>query len=317
MNATPDELIQLLTKKELFVTYTELIKDASPTDNEMELLKVRKEALIKYGPAFEEKKLELYLCHRVEDLPEHGSTTWFTFVDPEVLQGYVPPNALKASQNPSIIGALFGFKGEVTPTAVESTHRNNDTPGIEPWTGRTTDFSGSWQSVRLEGDMDSVLSQAGMGFVGRTASSASGHGATTVRQVICQEGDEIEVTDPGSKHTSKLRVGGGPQETVDLVTGVHCEATPFWTETGVLETIHRISKHPTLFTRRWIEGEEMVLEKATAGTSGGAQARRYFTRVEEDSGAQEESPAKLTGSPASKLAQESPASEPVQEPQQV
>ncbi|CAK0882423.1 unnamed protein product [Prorocentrum cordatum] len=137
------------------------------------------------------------------------------------------------------------------------------------------DFTGSWQCIRVEGDMHRFLQHMGLSPIMCEAAKNAHYGAGHQLQTISQEGDFLSVVDQLKVTvTMKCQVGLGPQRSFDL-EGRSVTVTPTWDgQTLCVETTTG-SGEPFATSRRFYEGDEMVLELTSPA---GATTRRIFCR---------------------------------------
>jgi hypothetical protein len=166
--------------------------------------------------------------------------------------------------------------GSSKPSSTPS-HGRLDVEGTVAGAPRATaerpDFTGSWQCIRVEGDMPGFLQDMGLTPLQREAARSARYGAGLQMQMITQEGDNFTVVDQlKTTNTMKFQVGLGPQRSCDL-EGRPVTITPTWEgQTLCVETATEDGM-PWASSRRFYEGDEMVMELSSPA---GNTTRRIF-----------------------------------------
>jgi hypothetical protein len=145
------------------------------------------------------------------------------------------------------------------------------------------DFSGRWLLERIDGDMESLLFDAGFNWALRKIAKGMKYGIGKAVQDIQQDGDSfVVVHETGYKTTTnRFRAGAGDHEAV-APDGSTVIAKAHW-DGDVLHTGMRKpngSKLPSM-SRRMV-GTEMVIESST---SSGEVVSRYYVKQGGDSAA--------------------------------
>lgn len=150
-----------------------------------------------------------------------------------------------------------------------------DVEGIVTEAAERPDFTGSWQCIRVDGDIYGFLQDMGLSPIMCEAAKKARYGAGHQLQMITQEGDHFSVVDQlKTIVTMSCRVGFGPQASCDL-EGKPVTVTPTWDgQTLCVETMTG-SGEPFATSRRFLEGDEMVLELTSPA---GATMRRIFCK---------------------------------------
>jgi len=125
-----------------------------------------------------------------------------------------------------------------------------------PW-----DFGGSWICTGVSGNMEAFLTDMGLNDQLRSAAATARYGVGRQVQNIAQVGDSFVIQNIlKAPVTMRFRVGGGVQGSLDQ-EGKPIVIEPRWDETGALHvTSKRESGELIAHTRRFFEGEMMVLE---------------------------------------------------------
>jgi hypothetical protein len=150
-----------------------------------------------------------------------------------------------------------------------------DVEGIVAEAAGRPDFTGSWQCVRVDGDVYGFLQDMGLSPIMCEAARSAHYGAGHQLQIITQEGDHFTVVDQlKTTVTMKCQVGVGPQASCDL-EGKPVTVTPTWD--GQTLCVETMTGSGELFatSRRFLEGDEMLLELTSPA---GATMRRIFCK---------------------------------------
>jgi hypothetical protein len=135
-------------------------------------------------------------------------------------------------------------------------------------------FSGSWVMNRVEGDMDQLLADAGVGWALRKMAKGVNWGIGKNFQEISQNGNDFVIVHKAPMNTTTMRfhVGSGYQETVG-VDGkpILCDAT--WDEQSLIILCKTQAGKEHAPARRYLEDDCMVIETKT---SKGEIVRRFF-----------------------------------------
>ncbi|CAJ1387104.1 unnamed protein product [Effrenium voratum] len=130
---------------------------------------------------------------------------------------------------------------------------------------------GEWIMDTVEGDMEAVLKDLGVGYMKRTMMYGIGYGVNVMEFHINQEGSKVLITGktPLGDKEMTLETGGKPFDYMDPTTDELTQATAQWEgEKLRLKT----DKEDSL---RYVEGGQLVLETTT---SSGAKAIRKMRR---------------------------------------
>lgn len=148
---------------------------------------------------------------------------------------------------------------------------NGGTSKEGPW-----DFGGSWICTAVSGNMEAFLSDMGLSDQLRQAAASARYGVGRQVQNIAQVGDSFVIQNIlKAPVTMRFRVGGGSQGSLDQ-EGKPIVIEPRWDETGALVvTSKRESGELIAHTRRFFEGESMVLELTSPC---GTVVKRVFER---------------------------------------
>jgi hypothetical protein len=138
------------------------------------------------------------------------------------------------------------------------------------------DFSGRWVLSSIEGDFDAFLADIGTKWMLRKMARSVGYGVGRSVQDISLDGDEFIVVSEGGPTITKLvlHIGGGEEQSIGLdgdpvMVLARWEGQALWMESRRMDG----TKLPP--TRRYLDGEEMVVENST---SSGLMVRRLFTK---------------------------------------
>jgi len=147
------------------------------------------------------------------------------------------------------------------------------------------DFSGEWKMVRYEGDFETWMKEAGVGWASRKAASAAGFGVNGTFVSVKQSGEQISITSKSIKGTTlqELKIDGSAQDDADLISSKAIKVLPRWEEvndsmTFTVEAPASMNKGDavtTPLTRRYLQGESMVVERTN---SSGTLIRLFFSK---------------------------------------
>jgi len=141
------------------------------------------------------------------------------------------------------------------------------------------DFSGSWVLNRVEGDFEALMADAGVSWAIRKMAKSMNYGAGLVTQTVEQDGNSLAITfqnGPGqAPSVMRLVVGGGVQTTSNE-DGSDVTLQPRWEDHSLCLTGKTASGSNLQPARRFLSGEEMVIESRT---SQGLAVRRYFAKA--------------------------------------
>eukprot|EP00930_Biecheleria_cincta_P040416 TRINITY_DN2769_c0_g1_i1.p1 TRINITY_DN2769_c0_g1~~TRINITY_DN2769_c0_g1_i1.p1 ORF type:complete len:395 (-),score=95.04 TRINITY_DN2769_c0_g1_i1:228-1412(-) len=143
-------------------------------------------------------------------------------------------------QKPSNQAASTGVAGGLLERAASQSNGSKD--------DCHADFSGTWQCVKADGDLDAVCADIGLGMIARTAIQAFGYGAGRVIRVYEQKGDHVKVTEKGLEETVEEWDIIGEEQLVDA-------KEPF------LQTTYWDKAHPKVLVM-----ERKDVHKKTPGT---------------------------------------------------
>lgn len=122
------------------------------------------------------------------------------------------------------------------------------------------DFGGSWICVRIAGDMETFLTDMGLSEVVRKTARDARYGVGRQVQNIAHAGDAFVIQNIlQAPLTMRFRVGAGLQESVDQ-EGKPILIDPSWDGESLRVTSKRESGELIANTRRYFEGDSMVLE---------------------------------------------------------
>jgi len=137
------------------------------------------------------------------------------------------------------------------------------------------DFGGSWICVRITGDMEAFLVDMGLSETLRNAARHARYGTGRQVQNIAQVSDAFVIQNIlKAPVTMRFRVGGGVQESVDQ-EGKPILIEPSWDGDALRVTSKRENGELIAHTRRFFEGEFMVLELTSPS---GSVVSRVFER---------------------------------------
>lgn len=136
-------------------------------------------------------------------------------------------------------------------------------------------FSGRWRLRHIDGDVEPLLVDAGVGWALRKLAKSMNYGLGKQTQDIQQTGDDFIVVMEGGPRvtTMKFRMGAGAQKTVGL-DGNPVTVNPWWDGQACMMTMGKpagVSTPRPL--ARYFLGSEMVIE---ATTSDGRAVKRFF-----------------------------------------
>lgn len=139
-------------------------------------------------------------------------------------------------------------------------------------------FSGLWQLVRVEGDMEALMLDAGFSWSVRTMARGANYGVGLSSLTIAQDGDHISISYHSglASHSSELRVGAGEQETLHE-DGTAIIAVPWWDGPALRVECRRKDNSMAMQpAKRYLQDEELVCESTT---SRGEVVKRFYARA--------------------------------------
>jgi len=147
------------------------------------------------------------------------------------------------------------------------------------------DFNGEWKMVRYEGDFETWLKEAGVGWASRKAASAAGFGVNGTFASIQGTEEQIRIQSKSIKGTTlqELKLDGSEQDDKDIVHGTPIRVIPHWEDIDgktVLTVEAPASKNKsgtvsTPLTKRYIDGDSMTVERTNAS---GTLVRLVFVK---------------------------------------
>lgn len=180
-----------------------------------------------------------------------------------------PPSQREEKQKPSNLATSTGAAGSLLEhTASQPKATSNDKNTCHP------DFSGTWQCVKADGDLDAVLADIGLGMMARTAIQVFGYGAGRVIRIYEQEGDHVKLTEKAIEETvQEWDIDGGEQV---IATKEPFLQKTYWDATNpkvlVIEgkDVHKETPRAWTTTRQYfLDGmeDEFVLETTSSGSN--------------------------------------------------
>lgn len=140
------------------------------------------------------------------------------------------------------------------------------------------DFGGSWICVQVVGDMEAFLSDMGLTAELRQAARDARYGVGRQVQNVAQVGDDFVIQNILKVPvTMRFRVGAGAQQSVDQ-EGKPILIDPWWDGDSLKVTSKRGSGELIAHSRRYFEGESMVLELTSPPSPNGTVVSRFFDR---------------------------------------
>lgn len=145
------------------------------------------------------------------------------------------------------------------------------------------DFSGTWQCVKADGDLDAVFADIGLGMIARTAIQAFGYGAGRVIRIYEQEGDHVKMTEKALEETVQEWDIIGREQVI--ATKEPFLQKTYWDATNpkvlVIEgkDVHKKTPRTWTTTRQYfLDGteDEFVLETTSSGSN---VARWTYQRI--------------------------------------
>jgi len=142
------------------------------------------------------------------------------------------------------------------------------------------DFSGRWVLSSIEGDFDAFLADIGTKWMLRKMARSVGYGVGRSVQDISLDGDEFIVVSEGGPTITKLvlHIGGGEEQSIGL-DGDPIMVCARWEGQALCMESKRMDGSRLPPTRRYLDGEEMVVENST---SSGLMVRRLFTKEQKN-----------------------------------
>jgi len=147
------------------------------------------------------------------------------------------------------------------------------------------DFTGEWKMVRYEGDFETWMKEAGVGWASRMAASAAGFGVNGTFASIQQSETQITIKSKSIKGTTlqELRLDSGDQDDADVVSSKPIKVSVRWEEekgTTILVVEAPAAKNKAgsvsvPLTRRYLEGDGMIAERTNCS---GTVVRLFFVR---------------------------------------
>jgi len=178
-----------------------------------------------------------------------------------------PPSQREEKQKPSTRFATPRTAGSLQPAAGDC-HPN---------------FSGTWQCVKADGELDAMFADIGIGVIARTAVQAFGYGAGRDIRIYEQEGSHVRMTEKALEETVQEWDITGEEQVV--ATPDPFLQTSYWDEKNpevlVLEAKDERKRAPKTWTttrQYFLDGmeNEFVLETTS---SGGNVARWTYQRI--------------------------------------
>jgi len=140
------------------------------------------------------------------------------------------------------------------------------------------DFGGSWVCVQVVGDMEAFLSDMGLTAELKQAARDARYGVGRQVQNVAQLGDDFVIQNIfGVVVEMRFRVGAGVQESDDQ-EGKQILIDPWWDGNSLKVTSKRGSGELICHSRRYFEGESMVLELTSPPSPNGTVVSRFFDR---------------------------------------
>jgi len=147
------------------------------------------------------------------------------------------------------------------------------------------DFSGEWKMVRYEGDFETWMKEAGVGWASRKVASAADYGVNGTVASIQQTAEQINIKSKSIKGTTlqELKFNDSEQDDTDVVSSKPVKVVVRWEEvdgrmTLVVEAPVAKSKSGSVsvpLTRRFLEGESMIAERTNCS---GTTVRLFFSK---------------------------------------
>jgi len=146
-------------------------------------------------------------------------------------------------------------------------------------------FSGEWKMVRYEGDFETWMKEAGVGWASRKAASAAGFGVGGTVASIQQSEERITIKSKSIKGTTlqELRLDGSEQEDADVVSSKPIKVVVRWEEVDGRATLiveapaskNAAGSVSVPLTRRFLDGEGMIAERTNCS---GTVVRLFFAK---------------------------------------
>merc|ERR1712228_155431 len=179
-------------------------------------------------------------------------------------------------------------KEEVTqssPVGEQAIQPDSTSEKVEVKESPKPDFGGDWKMVRYEGDFETWMKDAGVGWASRKAASAAGFGVNATFASIQQSEGQISIKSKSMKGTTlqELKINGCVQDDADLVSSKAIKVVPRWEEvSGVMTftveapaSMNKGDSVSTPLTRRYLDGGSMVVERTA---SSGTLIRLFFAK---------------------------------------
>jgi hypothetical protein len=139
-------------------------------------------------------------------------------------------------------------------------------------------LSGMWQLIRVEGDMEALMSDAGFSWTTRAMARGANYGVGLSSLTIAQDGDHVSISYHSglASHSSELRVGAGEQETLHE-DGTSIIAVPWWDGPALRVECRRKDNSMAMQpAKRYLQDEELVCDSTT---SRGEVVKRFYARA--------------------------------------
>jgi len=178
--------------------------------------------------------------------------------------------------------SLYADSKQVDSVAVfsnrESNHASNKTSNDHSEVPPCVNFSGTWRMSRVEGDMEQLMSDAGVGWILRKMAKSIGYGVGKAFQEIKQDGNDFTIThrNPVKNVEMSFRVGTGFQRMTGD-DGHIAFASQRWDSNILITDAKKQNGESLPAARRYLNGCDcMVIEYRT---SKGATVKNMFTKV--------------------------------------
>jgi len=148
-----------------------------------------------------------------------------------------------------------------------SRNTEKEPPKVEP--PKKPNFSGTWNCVKAEGDLDGLYAAMGLGYFARCAMERAQWGAGHLSRSYEHQGEHVRLVQRATEETTQeFDITGIPQK-VSQGDGVVIQTT-CWDEREegvlVLETKDLLGNNPNSWTtsRQYLKGDELIIEVSGA-----------------------------------------------------
>lgn len=150
-------------------------------------------------------------------------------------------------------------------------------PALDGSAPSVANFAGRWVLNRIEGDVDAFMAEAGSGWAVRRLAKTMNYGIGSSEQTVTVTDTDITIVNKvGPRENVTTLPLSGEEVVVKGLDGTSCITTGVWNESFLLVETMKLDRTPQSSTKRYFEGEEVVIE---ASTMTGLKVRRIYKCV--------------------------------------